>query len=219
MSIMETIVREAHARGYSVELKPSARHTQTVLHIAGENIEFFLLEPVRQEENPKARETRSTPSYYVERYLHIPSGILSLEIEAYEPQLARARRRWKDTTRHRVEDCIQPFFNAANAFSLARKERRAAAERQREEREVAEVTRIARLQAEENERRRIGQLVSQAEAWKRSRLIREYVQAKLESVAGQGGDIRGSDSVAAWATWARAAADNMDPLHPDSSGT
>ena len=72
------------------------------------------------------------------------------------------------------------------------------AERQRKERE-----RIVKLEQTRRET-----LISDAKAWKKAALVREYVQAVL----GEAQQSNSAMDVTEWATWARAEADRLDPL-------
>lgn len=67
---------------------------------------------------------------------------------------------------------------------------------------------MERERREEVERERRETLIAEAESWRRAVDLRAYVEARLNTVAGAATE----EGMKAWAQWALAEADRLDPL-------
>lgn len=75
-------------------------------------------------------------------------------------------------------------------------------------RRAEEAMRMERERREEVERERRETLIAEAESWRRAVDLRAYVEARLNTVAGAATE----EGMKAWAQWALAEADRLDPL-------
>ncbi len=66
----------------------------------------------------------------------------------------------------------------------------------------------------EEEKKRVQDLLSEAESWKRSQLIREYVSAVRGAAVKKRGEIASGSEIDQWLTWASHIVDRFDPLVP-----
>lgn len=88
-----------------------------------------------------------------------------------------------------------------------RRERIEEEKRQRERQAEAERQRL-----EELERKRLAELMSEAECWKRSTVVREYIEALRKRAAENSLSKECREVFDEWIAWACQAADRLDPL-------
>lgn len=219
LRIMDTLIKALASRGYTLEV--SAESGQTSVTVAGEKLAIGLREGRMRVPHLLTREERRS-SYYgtIPRYDYAPSGELYLEIlELDRYPGVRVRRRWSDSARQQLENCLGSFIEGVTVAAAALKEWRAMRERQRQ-RELEEVRRRLeeerRLLQEEERRRaeeaRRQQLLADAEAWARAEMLRSYLRAAADQKRLEDGDIDPDSEFGQWLQWATQVADGLDPL-------
>jgi hypothetical protein len=151
----------------------------------------------------------------------VPSGRLTLAIEngriAYGES---ARRRWGDSAKGRLEDRLNKFVAsliqlAAKVRECEEKETQQAALRREEEKRRVEQARILQEQQKlyKDEKVRVNALMTQAENWGKSKLLRDFIDAVKAAVVN-GVQFSPDLNVAEWIAWAEKQADRLDPLTP-----
>lgn len=143
---------------------------------------------------------RYAPYPVVPRFDYHPTGVLTIKVDG--------NRSYNDTNHTRLEDrlaeVISSLFNLAADMKAQRieRERREDIARQKEERRQQLIKRI------EKEKASFEKLEKDANDWKRSQLICEYVNAVEQNAIATGGM---TDELRAWISWARAKSDWLDP--------
>jgi hypothetical protein len=207
---MDAIIKSLEERGHSVQLSKSSydNRIEQGAVIQGQRVRFTMREAVERtvhEPTVAARADESKWGYSLApRFDFAPTGQLSIEIE--NARSARyAKRRWRDTTKRRLEEQIGEFIVTLEA--LGRVERQRAVECEAEERRREE----ARAQARADEARRLAEakrverLSHLADRGDSARRVRAFVEA-IAAVASNG------DGLDEFLAWARRAAEQIDPL-------
>lgn len=185
----------------------------TVVTIHGEQLSFAIKEKVTRRDRELSaadqRERQRNPyRYYPKEYVYTATGDLTLSID--DDGVFGVRKLWADTRRSRLENFLNDItFGFARAAERKREQR---LDNQRRDQREWERTRLEKMGAIRLEEARIEGLNKQVDHWHRSQLIRAYVGARKASPSAA--------SVAdldAWAHWALAQADRLDPLTPSPS--
>ena len=178
-------------------------------NIAGEVVEFATRERLKQERvsiTPEERRSR----LYGDRDLRVetlPTGTLKLQIGSY--YTASSKDRFGDLPNQMLEDQWKNILiGLLNAAAVVRRSRlsREADERLRLQRELDWLAAEEKRRAEQ---KRLESLISDVIDWRRAQDIREFVDAIGVSALERSNQ---PAELEEWATWARAAADAMDPL-------
>ncbi|MGM0554992.1 MAG: hypothetical protein ACQEVA_01300 [Myxococcota bacterium] len=221
--IMDALLKALDERGYGVVVEKNRRgEKQSVVKIGDESVAFEMTERAREE----VRELKTTGREATSRRFalaigrdptvreHFPSGELTLRIttRSYRHDI---RRTWSDGKKQRVESCLNDFIVSVVKTGAGLRQRReeqneAARRRKVEEAREAEEDKARQIREREleEERRRLAELESKADAWHRARRIRAYIDAVLAQ-RGEGEEDR---ELAEWITWAKSQADEIDPL-------
>ena len=200
LRIMNTLIKALEARGYPVETGQGYK-ARTHARVDDERVEFRVQELQRQ----VMRESEFSWSGGRDECRALePTGQLMLVIDEYAEGV---RKTWKDGKRQRVEDCLNAFVVSVVAVAEVKKERTLRLARQRREREEARRLRLAEERRSEAEAARGRVLEQEAGAWSRAGQIRAYLEAVLHAASEPPGD-----ELAAWLTWARRYADEIDPI-------
>ena len=153
-------------------------------------------------------------------YVRVPSGKLCLTIHDRGQYWGDSfRKNWRDTQKRQLENSLDAFViglikRAAQKKEMQRQEeererqrREAARQREEQERRRAELERIIR-----HEKARVAKLVTDAENYGKSRLIREFITAvENEHLKGNQAFVSEHDHET-WMKWAKDQADRLDPL-------
>ena len=150
------------------------------------------------------------------------SGNLCLTIEeSFWRWSDHHRKNWRDTKKKRLEDHLNGFVKgllkaAAQKKAYLQEEeekqrKRREMEIQRQERQRIQAEKLQRM---EQEQERVSKLVTDAENWRQSRLLREYI-AEVERQAKEGKtNYLPEGDLSQWLEWAHQQADRLDPLSP-----
>ncbi|MDF1592570.1 MAG: hypothetical protein P1P89_13725 [Desulfobacterales bacterium] len=221
LRIMDTIIKTLEKHGFNVYL--SKGHTRT--KIKEVPISFRISEKLatrskRPEEHNLSGRYEFGHSRFVEE--RAPSGELALTIhEAEGFYIYGCRQNWKDGIKAKLEDRIQSFIDGLVDVAAAKIEKdreRAEEERRRMERQrQLEEERLKRAELRRiylEEEARVNKLVSDAENWKKSRIIREYIFETKRIAASGELTISFEKPLSEWLSWAHDQADRLDPLTP-----
>jgi hypothetical protein len=205
-------------RGYVVSAGP-------VVAILGTTLRFSIresLEAKREQADDHELDGPYTFGHNRFKETHAPSGELTLTItEGGAYWLNGCRYTWRDTKKKRLEERLNHFV--AGLMEMAARIK----EHQEEERKKAEIRREEELRREEEARKlaekrkqfkaekaRVALLLKQAKGLRLSKLVRELVEAVVESHS-KAGPISPDSEIAQWIDWAKQQADRLDPLRPN----
>ena len=219
LRIMDAVIKALEGRGY----RTYATNGLMTVEIDGIKLQFGISEDLRSERKPS--KDFETEGYYrfghsKFDYVRVPSGNLCLTIHESGWYLRGSfRKNWRDTKKKQLENLLDSFMGGIEAIAFRRKAHiREEEEKKRERREwQRQREEKARILAEkkrrlEDEQSRVDNLISDAENWKKSQLIREYVDAVKESVMNGNSTIYPENELQNWAKWALDQADRLDPL-------
>jgi hypothetical protein len=215
LRIMDTLLKALESRGFKVALSQKSYGNYepiTTVSVLGVVHEFGLKETFNQVKFVPPKESKKKePSWtYHPKYDFIPSGRFILEIKGYVGDGGRAS--WSDGKKQKLENCLNDFIIGLIKASVAKRARDLEWERQENER-----LELARKQAEEvrrreEEKKRLQNLISEAQSWKQGQLIREYVAAVRAKAIEKKIEITPGGEIDRWITWANQQADRLDPL-------
>jgi hypothetical protein len=154
------------------------------------------------------------------RKLKKPSGKLTLQIDNSKGYwLSRTRCTWRDTPRRPLEQNLEKVMAGLFDFAVSVRrheenlrieaEKRKADEQRRAEEARA---RAAKRKAIAEEQQRVDDLLRDAQDWKRSQVLREYINAVRQVCATDEEAIEPGSELAHWLDWAEAQAARLDPL-------
>jgi hypothetical protein len=221
LRIMDTTIKALEKRGHSVYLSEGRTRTKILDVLISFGIsEKLATRKKRPEEHNLDGPYRFGHSMLVDE--RVPSGNLSLTIhEAEDFYIYGCQKNWGDGKKAKIENRIGSFIDGLVTVAVAKKERdkeRAEEERRRAERQrQLEEERRRRAELRQKyleEEARVKNLISEAQNWKRSLILREYL-TEIERRAGAGEvSFTLEKPLAEWLKWARDQADRLDPLTP-----
>jgi hypothetical protein len=190
LCIFDALIRALEARGFRVALCPGPRWLSTAVLVGQEEIHISMSEGLDA--------------------AGAPCGGLWIHLSSRRSERGR-RTIWADGKRQRMETCLDSLITGL--VGLAEDSRNArlaeeAAEKARREQEAAKRLEMERA-TEEASRTRA--LVNAVEQWRRANETREFIAAMER---GMDVTLRAEAPTAAWIAWARAYADQIDPLFP-----
>jgi hypothetical protein len=197
--------------GYSVSVETRDRKHQTLARIHGEEIQFGVVEKVDRVEittPPKGGLLERVLTFAGKPVTYEPSGKLSIIVWS---AWGSDRKKWTDR-KSRIEEqlCqIAAGFIRLALADRAEKEKRAAAERERQ--------RIAQEHAQlegliKTEKSRVRALGQAAARWSRAHQIRSFISAARDAAIQNGQSVEAGSPFGDWIAWAERQADRMDPL-------
>lgn len=221
LRIMDTILKVLDKKGYGVYLAEGRTKTK-ILEVP---ISFGISEKLatkkkRPEEHDLNGRYRFGHSRFIEE--RVPSGDLGLTIhEAEDFYIYGCQQNWNDGKKSKIENRLNSFIDGLVTVAIAKIER----DKEREEEKRRKIERQRQLEEERRKRAelrrmyleeevKVTKLISEAENWKRSQILREYI-AEIEKYA-TGGELPFSldKPLAEWLKWAHEQADRLDPLSP-----
>ncbi|MCW3101147.1 MAG: hypothetical protein JWL77_6765 [Chthonomonadaceae bacterium] len=219
--LFDALLKECERRGYEVAAGPSItiqKHRMTLSISEG-------VETKREEAGDAADDLRGSYSFGHSRYTskRLLTGRLILTIEGGRGNWASgSRSTWRDTEKSRLEDRLGKVLLALiDLAEMARRheeeqERQREAERQAEARRQEAARQLAeRRKVYKAEKARFTQLLQQAENLRKSRAIRELIEAvRNQQQDAQPHPMVPDGDTAGWIEWATRHADRLDPLRP-----
>lgn len=219
LRILDGLIKALETRGYAVAFTP--KRAGAIAKIMGQDVGFEIeeaLEPKKVEEEPG-----DLQGYYHFRHSSFrrsvsPNGKLKLLIDGDRYSSGGLRRQWSDGKRTRLEDVLGSVLagmiaRAAKLVEREREEEERKKQLEREERKrLKEQQHLQELAAQvKAERKRVDGLLEDAENWKTSRTLREYVSAVKASAIQQGRAVGLDTDLGKWIAWANQQADRIDP--------
>ena len=217
LRIYATIIKAAKAKGYDLKIvndKSQFRpECTTFIIVRGHEIQTFLREVYRQATNADGTK---------DRYNTVGSGVLRFECDRYTHHYGSSYDLCaaQDTKCTKLEDKIQHVIEVLERIAEERDEM----ERQRKEEEERRRQEEERKRREEEERKRllvlkegelekVQELLFEADRWRISRIIREYIVAFKAHLEKQG--LSEEEKMIAEMTWMESKADFIDPFIDD----
>jgi hypothetical protein len=150
----------------------------------------------------------------------IPSGKLCLTIDDWGHSYS-GRKNWRDSKTKPLEDSLNAFIVGMLRMATWEKkhmEEMREKERQRREwlqkREEEKRLRAEKRRRIEEEQARVLGLISDAENWRKSQLIREYIAEVERQIQAGTCRLQTESNFDDWLIWAKKQADRLDPLTP-----
>jgi len=114
--LVEALARAGKRRGFEVEASPPPvtyyglpKAAASVFPVHGQELTLRLVERLRRSEHvPTEAELRRSSVWPPPEYDYVPPGELQLEIEGSDA--GARRRRWRDTSKQRLEDVLGEVF-------------------------------------------------------------------------------------------------------------
>lgn len=213
LRIVDALIKAIEHRGWKVTLG-TGDDRKSYVEVLGQKVPFGIREPRKQipNEPPKPVRLRTgkmyTPYHY--KYREEPSGRLALVIRnSWGHGVSKS---WLETESRPLEDRLNDFIVVVVrvAHKEAERERRWREEKERQR--AIEQLRIAEQRQRELEAARGKALEEQAERWRRSRAIQEYLAAIREVAEDAPGGIATGSELAEWLDWAETYSRSLDPL-------
>lgn len=210
LRISDVLVKACEARGFGFRLDRHSPEAGAAVVVDGEAIPLMIYErmarrPYKPTRKELARKERGD-LVHVPIYEYQPSGELSLRTDRSTT--------WKDHPGRKLEAQLNDVMLGLRAMAVKRRDERRQRQEFEERVEAFHARRDDLRQRVEDEQEAVDRLEREADAWRRAATIRAYVAA----VEAQPAAPRRHASGEAWAPWARAQADRLDPLtHSPSS--
>lgn len=209
MRIMNALLKELLARGYTIEKEGRYHSNATVIRGYGHEFGFRIREP-------SVMVQRMDTFYHRMRTEYDPSGRIQLEIEGFgswTPKVVRDGKR--SIIEDRIGDIPAQMLKAIDAARRKKaeweaEERRREAERQAKWEAEERAKEAARLAAAK--KRRELALFKRARLWKRCGDLREFVEAVRKLTEERPLPEGAKQEAAEWIEWATGVADAYDPL-------
>jgi hypothetical protein len=206
LRIMDALLKALEARGYRVNARG--------VTIDGQLLPLAMTEKEdRTPHVPTAAELAEKQRYSWTRipaWDYVPNGWLTLYTDAHVWWRKDLRKRWSDTRGVLLEDRLNDVVLGLVALAAALRQR---AEEQRREAEAwaeRERLRKERERQARMEQARRDHLIASTDSWTAAERIRQLVAAVERRATA--GDTGMPADVAAWTSWARRVADDLDPL-------
>lgn len=213
--ITDALLKALEQRGYEVEAGPKAK-------ILGVTVGFGISEHLETRREPCDEHDLDGPYDFGHSRFNakkVPSGRLTLTInEGGSYRTNGCRHTWRDTDKKPLEKRLNQFVAGLVEMAARLKQYEEEQKKQEDQRRQAELRRQeeARQLAEKRklykaEKARFESLLTQAENWRKSKLIRELIEA-VRAAHSAGGPIDPGSKIAEWLEWAARQADRLDPL-------
>ena len=221
LRIMDTILKVLDKKGYGMYLAEGRTKTK-IMEVP---ISFRISEKLAtKKKRPEDHDLNGPYHFGHSRFIEerAPSGDLGLTIhEAEDFYIYGCQQNWNDGKKSKIENRLNSFIDGLVTVAVAKIER----DKEREEEKRRKIERQRKLEEERRKRAelrrmcleeeaRVGKLISEAENWKRSQILREYI-TEIEKYATSGELPFSLDKpLTEWLKWAHDQACRLDPLSP-----
>ena len=221
LRIMDTVIKALEKLGYGVYIAGGRTKTK----IQEVPISFGISEKLTtKKKRPEDHDLSGSYRFGHSRFIEdrAPSGDFCLTIhEAEDFYIYGCQQNWNDGKKSKIENRINSFIDGLVTVAVAKIER----DKEREEEERRRIERQKQLENERlkraelrrrylDEEARVTKLISEAENWKRSQVLREYIVEIEKHKAGDELPFSLDKPLADWLKWAHDQADWLDPLSP-----
>ncbi|CAB1059842.1 hypothetical protein D1BOALGB6SA_4607 [Olavius sp. associated proteobacterium Delta 1] len=224
LRIIDTILKVLEKRDYTVYLSEGRTKTK----IQEVPISFGISEKLAtKKKRPEEHDLNGRYHFGHSRFVEerVPSGDLCLTIhDAGDFYIYGCQQNWNDGKKSKLENRINSFISGLVTVALAKIER----DKEKEEEERRRIERQRQFEEERQKRAelrrkyleeeaRVKKLISEAENWKLSQILREYI-AEIERLSTAGElSLNLEKPLADWLKWAQDQADRLDPMSPSPS--
>ncbi|MBF4559241.1 hypothetical protein H7698_24490 [Pseudomonas sp. p50] len=216
--IFDTLIKESEVLGF----KWKVTDEKTVVEVNDEHLGIKLVERLSKHVIPPPpppapkRNARWEPDFSMLRspqFEWSSTGELSLQIDARAEY--GKRKNWTDTKTGKIEEKLTSILDGFGSIAESVKALRLKNEEDSRERVAQEAVRLERVKREETHRRLRHRLVENTKRWEQSQRLRAFIQATCDSNADT--SAHAQQQTALWAAWATSQANQLDPLHPNTS--
>ncbi|HUB14523.1 MAG TPA: hypothetical protein VMB34_21410 [Acetobacteraceae bacterium] len=206
LRLVDALLKALEARGYQVSARGVTIEGQLVPIGVTEKDDRALHVPTAAERAEKQR----YPWTRIPTWDYAPNGQLSIHADAYVWWRKDLRKRWSDSRSVHLEDKLNDVVVGLVALGAALGQRADEQRREADARAEQERLRQERARRARMEKARRDHLVASTESWTTAERIRQLVAAvERRATAGEGGI---PADLAAWTSWAKQVADDLDPL-------
>lgn len=214
--LMDALLRALENRGDPVSPGPCV----TLLDVCVRFGISEILETIREEAEPEDLSGRYEFGHNRFRSKRVPSGRLTVRIhDAQRYWLRGCRHTWRDTLKQPLEQRLEAVIGGLIQFAARVRQNREERQREEEARAAAELRRqeesrqrAAKRAAILAERKRLDDLVEDSQCWRRSRILRDYIEEARRAYLARHGAVEAGSEMAEWLEWASRHADWLDPL-------
>lgn len=214
--IMDALIKALEERDMPVSPGPEVA-------IQDVRLSFGINESLRTQREQPADHDLDGPYRFGHSRFHTkqaPNGQLVLRIdEAAHSWASGCRQSWRDGKKQRLENCLNKVIAGLVELAGRRMEHEQQMEREAEERRIEEARRqeerrlrAGKLERIKAERAQLDSLLKNADDWRRSQNLRDFIDAVRQGCLSQHGRINPDSELDQWIEWAERQADRIDPL-------
>jgi hypothetical protein len=207
--ILDALIKALDQRNFITSIRQRGDVFETSVRVGEEDIEFKMDETVQRVDRKATEKDKS--KWHFPEWEWIPTGRLTLRIENYRSD--GVRKSWTDGGKQRLEDSLNNFMVKLVEVAERSKIYRLELEEREKERRAQEERRALATKKREEEAARIRGLNDAADKWYNARSIRTYVEAVRSAIATIPPESQDHELIE-WLDWASAYADRVDPLIP-----
>ena len=209
--ILHALICAVEEHGHTIDVDTGYSGRSMCLVVGSDRV-FFSLDEISEQVPETAASRKADSSSWSQRSSreYRRSGRLSLEIDTHSR--SRCRRRWRDGKKQRVELCLAEFLQTVLRIAVEVAEDRRQREEEWRKRQEWEKQRTDKLREIEQETANVSSLMREADQWKRSQDLREFIATTERVAIKQQGQLEPDGKTAKWLTWATAQADRLDPF-------
>ena len=218
LCIFDALIKRIEQIGGEIKIVGERRERRTVVYFAGENVQVLRL----RERNRRVRLPHDPKNYFGPETELQPTGVLLFDAgPSYFESVLLSDTPKQQLLETGLRKLVVDLVREAGLKRIRiRQEQEARKRREEEERIQRQKEEKLRKMQEDLERRqqaeqtKVNRLVSDANAWDQSRIVRQYLDAICQVLLRRHGAIPTEGQTAEYLAWARQQVDRMDPLTP-----
>ncbi len=218
LCIMDSLIKRIERFGGKVSVVKERWNKHPIVTVAGEQVAILRL---RERYNQvRYGSDKDKKPFWSTKMEYVYNGLLVLDSG---PSYCNTTHCHDTPKQKRLEDYLNQlvidFIEKAGRMRIERREKEEA-ERQRKERERIERQQeeLLRQRQEElqlkqrEERDRVDRLITEANSWRQSRIVRAYIRTMLRVFGEKREEVPEASELKEWGIWANQQADRLDPL-------
>jgi hypothetical protein len=213
--IMDALIKGFESAGYSFKKKQDDYREFYILEVDGEKIEFSLTERTHRKDHILTAEERLQKKlgklWSVKKYDYLPTGELSLNIT--NKISSSIRKSWNDCKGKRLEDQLSDFVRGAVLAAYVIKIERKKEEENKKKREEEHRRWQENEWIKTQEKMKVDRLISDAQQWNISELVRKYIKAIENRLSAFEADDKSLTDLKKWLSWAKEKSAEMNPIN------